>query len=716
MKEFEIMKEINTEEEAKDWYRYAINMDVTGATNAYITMFPDKKKVTNFVNTRLYEDITLQTNNLRDMRLLDKAFTPYKEDFKSINGEDIKCFVPNQNGKSYIKKNLSNLEEAAKKIEGTIDEMVKENDEVGLKIKEYLKTVSSQKLYNASKGYSEDTMSYKIPLTTGINCISACLINDYSDDKLRRNISKWQYDFPVYDMVIESGKMNKTILDYLQESEKKPLTEERENEYRQKLYDHIITIRPLFNKVMSSVENPELHDALKADGITDKTNDPFHIHPISVRGSSGYDVCLEAYQIGLENGWPIRDITFLASFNKIIQDAKHSATTNRAMDMNKLEKYAEDDLRYKSPEHKAYIEQMAAYFEKIKNTKINTKEQRDELINGIYEFIDDGVKKNYIDNNTRKYFVQCAKVRNNAIASIGGPEKDPGVASKVEVGEERKIALMTADLNAKRTDMWFGSENDEHKNLRLSVENLQKFYRENKKPADNASMEEKVKYNQAYLGKLDAVQHYSKIYQESRKGASTLGGQQRLRGSQDFDAFVSKEKYEMARNMISPDAKNVPEERINEKLQEIRRNAANDKLVAAYNNITSLNAMPTDAQGKRQLINDTADILVGRISSSANDTWKKAIGGMGIDVFRNEVINSKEFKNVMKKCLTDKTMTPEKLMENLTDDKILNSVREIGDKLNKKAQEIDKKEKMKKDAEKKRRDAAAKKVAKNKAK
>ena len=101
MKEFEIMKEINTEEEAKDWYRYAINMDVTGATNAYITMFPDKKKVTNFVNTRLYEDITLQTNNLRDMRLLDKAFTPYKEDFKSINGEDIKCFVPNQNGKSY---------------------------------------------------------------------------------------------------------------------------------------------------------------------------------------------------------------------------------------------------------------------------------------------------------------------------------------------------------------------------------------------------------------------------------------------------------------------------------------------------------------------------------------------------------------------------------------------------------------------------------------
>ena len=119
-------------------------------------------------------------------------------------------------------------------------------------------------------------------------------------------------------------------------------------------------------------------------------------------------------------------------------------------------------------------------------------------------------------------------------------------------------------------------------------------------------------------------------------------------------------------------------------------------------------------------IRKAADILVGRFASS-NTVGKKAFNEEGYDVMRNNIRNNSDFKNLMKTLLNDRTMTPEKLVNELTGEGIMrrlkdskanikdleNKIKERAEK-SKAAEEKHNRKRAKMEAEEARRKAAPK--------
>jgi hypothetical protein len=691
MKEVDVVQQpINNDQLIKDQQEYekklkeSILDDGTGFTQSISGML-DEKLTEDFTTSKPYNVVhgeMFSKQYYPDLVFSDSDLKYYN----GINDKKIQDVIDYNNFKHYKKQ----MGVAADMMDKIINDNVINQDEVNQTTKEFLKSCSSKPLYRAQKGYNSYYVGYKNPLGTGNTSLLACFVTNIEDDKLQKNIKKYQSKFPAHQMIIDSENQLQTLADYWEEKDKAKgkLKPEREKEYRQKLYDQTLIISAEYSKSMKFLEKKENCVALHNDEVIDKKNDPWHLHPKAARGTKPFLSGLTAMKTGLENGWAIDDIGMLAAFYGIICGEKIKASCNGGITFDEFKEYPEPN--YGSKEKKEYIEKLEKHWKKIEETKLSSIKDRQKLLDDADELIREGIKEKYltevqngkvVPNGYTQYYIQTYKQRPVRDLEIS-KGNDPGFYAgkdNVITDNRTRINLFAADLNAPRTDFRFSDENEEHKNIRIAVEKLQGFKEKKPAPKDDADKDVILQHAAEYLGKLDAVQYYSKIYRDIKKNkANTLAGKKRLNGAVEASKYAIVEKQELMDHL-----KELGVIRADETLEGFRRKVALQKMSNAYNEIANMQEMPGTPAEKKALMDKTADIMVARMIGSAESSGFKAVNSMGTEILKNQILNDKTFKKMVNDCLKDNTMTPQKFANEMMNDGAINRLKTINSNLKK---------------------------------
>ena len=620
-----------------------------------------------YTNSQLHSDIIEYDREEDNHDLYDEAFKKPDESDRELNiplGNAVQVQIV-RDKKAYNKIKNKYIE-LADFTDNKTDKYV-ENDNIGMEMKEFVKARISSRLRRAAKGQSNLALVNKTPLGHGIRAVTDAILLKFEDDHLRNNMKKWQSKFPVYRLSIEGEKQLQTFADYYDEKEKAGgvLNPEREQFYRQKIYDQTVSMIPMMNKVFASVENKKIHDQLQQDEVI--MDDQFCIHPAAQRGAKTLYSSLNAYKTGLENGWSMDDIPYIAVFNMLIEEKNVQTTVGYTTELEGYEN--REPLQYGSDAEKEFFERMRALSNEIKEKPIKSAKDRDKFIDKMNSLVEEGINNHYHSTGSIARYYQQLKLRQfDRSLNIGMGREVPFYENPVLVGDDRRLAPIMSDLTAARTDKWWSKESTVHENLRKAAEGLQKFMKENPAPGADADKKTLMEYSTQYLAKLDAVQHFSKLYQEAREGASTEGGKDRLRGARDIYSFAEREKVELLERMKT---KTKEFETIND----LRKAAITEKMTSAIQKLANMNAMPLTDGGKRKMADWAADIMTGRFALSKT-SGSQAVNDMGTELMRSSIKNNSDFKKIIKSYLNDKTMTPAKLVEELTGDGILRHLKE----------------------------------------
>ncbi|GEM_PF-5753077 len=536
------------------------------------------------------------------------------------------------------------------------------DDETGVKMEEFFNKGILSRFDRIVKGYPDPAMSLLNPFNPGVVAFVNLVDSAVVDESFRNNLKKWGTIFPIHELTIECQKQQNTFVDYYEEKKKNggSLSAERENFYRQKIYDHIAAIAPLYSKVCQVAEDPEVNAAVYADKMT--MEQPFHMHPLAARGTAALNCSLEAYKAGLENGWGMDDLPTLASFRLVMYVMEREARYCPATTLEALKE--KDPVDFKSEEEKQLFIRMKTLYTEMLATPLTSAEQRADYMNRMDSLVQEGVDKRILVNNKNgkegptceaAYYLQTRNQRYGRELGVITGKTAPAFEA-VKCGEDRRLETIMADLNAPRTDMWFSSENAEHKKLRETMEDLQAFQRES---IEGNTAEAKLEYAEKYLNKLDAVQHNSRLYQEKRMGASTKGGKLRLQGAISADQFAERKKEELLKMVNSINGKKF------DSIEDLRAGLAAEKSIRAFREISGMEAMPRDAEGKKRLAGLAADIMVSRIASAKQAPGYKTFKELGSENFKKEIMKSADFKQLMKSYFRDRTITPFTMAEDL---------------------------------------------------
>lgn len=559
------------------------------------------------------------------------------------------------------------------KMADTMDRFIAEDipdDEIGQKMKEFFHYNSTEKVRRAAKGYSESYMDYKSPFLGAAMSFRGLIDPTLENDHFRNNLIKWGAKFPIVDVAIEHGKLSDTFVDYFEEKKKAggTLSPKREEFYRQKIYDQTVLLGALYSKVCVTAESKEFNDAMRTDKFM--MEDIFHIHPLAPRGSRAMLSGVEAYKAGLENGWSLEDLPTLTAFHMLMTELERDAKYIPATTLDKLKKI--DPPTFDTEERKNTFFKIKTLYNEIANTPLTSEKQRNEFMRKMSDTVREGIANGGLKKDgkypisTASYFLQTEnQTMDRTIAVVTG--KEPAAYKPIKCGPERKVESILCDLNTRRTDLWFGSENAEHKNLREAVEDMQDFLKDN--PNTGVTKEEILSYSEKYLSKLDAVQRYSKIYQEKRKGASSRGGKARLSGARKVFDFAEFEKDNLLdRIKATTDLKFKD-------IDELRNSVAINKKLDAVTKLTEMTAMPRSKDEIKELHSLAADILVAKIVVAKSSPGYKTFKEMGNEAFKKEVLKSMEFKALITTYIRDQNMTPEKFAIELSGDGALGRLR-----------------------------------------
>nr|MCR4608784.1 hypothetical protein [Eubacterium sp.] len=162
-----------------------------------------------------------------------------------------------------------------------------------------------------------------------------------------------------------------------------------------KLYDNIVSTSIIYDKVMAATETSPIDDKVYAEGVIQ--NDAIHINPKSNRGTTVMYSGMEAYKMGLENGWHIEDLGFVAAFHNIVVHENNSIRYNGNTSKGGFKEYKE--LKYDNPDRpapgadrKAYIDEITKYYDEVKKTPITTPEKRKEVMDHMAALVRKGVE------------------------------------------------------------------------------------------------------------------------------------------------------------------------------------------------------------------------------------------------------------------------------------------------------------------------------------
>ena len=222
--------------------------DVTGATHCFASVFSAQRSE-EFQNTEIFEklngsdgDTQLEDHDTDDMeeaplfnQATDASGQKSPKRFDVLETKRVITKVMDEDlfkeYKSYIPKIADEMDEF---LESSLT-----NDEPGREAKEFVKSYTSDKLRRINNGFSNVYLGYKNLMCGGMDAMYACINSTYIDGGLQKN-------------------MMSTMSDYYTEKEKNggALSPEREHIYRQKIYDQTVSMSAMYNKMMSSLENP----------------------------------------------------------------------------------------------------------------------------------------------------------------------------------------------------------------------------------------------------------------------------------------------------------------------------------------------------------------------------------------------------------------------------------------------------------------------------
>ena len=588
-------------------------------------------------------------------------------------------------------------EEAAKKyhddvktIQNTLEIYLNEQrdkGEIGTKAYDFFNAQMIDRIKMGLEGNNEFYISSRNPLGLVLKTVDACLDGNISKE-YNDKIEKWDEEFPLWSFYIETEKSYRTIAQYWDEKDKNggQISEAGEELYRAKLYQNIVQMEKHFEKIVNGVADEDINQKLRDDKIFASGNNPFHIHPLSNRGMKEAVVSIDAHKKGLENGWPIDDLPLLSAFGTITLVGIDSKISNGSMNLADFKLYEEKDYKYKSAEEKDFFSRMESFYSNMTNTTLKSAKQRKEYIKKMNQLVDEGQEKGYIakDSSQAEYFKQVLKdVQKRTRRIDSGKEKaffKTGIETSLDpIG---RIDSMLTSLNKRRA---FNQETEEHKDLRLSVEDykktladLNKDWEKNKEP----SQEEFFGKIAEAVEKLDKISFASDKYVAAKKSVNYGVGMDRLRGAKELSSYAAAEKkklfdqykaYFKAGNEVT--------------MATLRGYTALKNMNESVMKLEQMEKMPTKKGDKKELVSLAADIMVGKYAVSKNPAFKNALNQKSLQNIKKEIMKDPDFQDIIKGYLADKSVTPAKIANELTTGKSIEKLKRIEQAYNNKLAE-----------------------------
>ncbi|MBR1773673.1 MAG: hypothetical protein IJ749_07210 [Eubacterium sp.] len=549
------------------------------------------------------------------------------------------------------------------------------NHEINDEEYEYYYNAVTAPMNRILRGYHNQYINTRMPLAGILEAPLAYINTQLQGEKrLGDRIIKSREMYPIYDLRNNSEKLINTYANYLEDKDKSKLTPDKEELYRKSIYSQTVRLLNMLDIMDNSIYDPVISPTLRALNFIDTSNNPQDLGTLEARGLGGVKACLKGMKVGLEKGWTMEDIGVLSQFYIM-----YAALTKDAAKKVQLGK--KEDL-YSSPEQELIAGKMASLITEIEKTTL-TDYDRNRFMNQM-KSIAMQCQENQLLRYESKYFKDLCitfKDRDKLIAQEKESAISPMVPAEVvnETNPMDVMALAICDFNSSKSIFFFGSETAEHKNLREALDRLRSSY---SKMNDLAGEQLETIEFENYFNSLDETIYYSKQYQsEKSRRPSTEGGKDRLRGAQAIEQY----SRELMNTLVTRYNLEHPNDK--KTVEQFRLKIAENRKIRAESNISTMTAIPRDAAGKAKLMDQAADIMIFKLANSNSPASIKAFNNMGFNNLKNEIKNSSEFKSIMKSYLSDRTITPERLKQELSGDAAINRMRNMSRKM---TQESDK--------------------------
>lgn len=603
-------------------------------------------------------------------------------------------------------------------------------EKIKTKTMNLLKAAGPNRIRRAADGYSPDYMSTKTPFIYGSQAFGPVL--DLSREKsITAKVALCsRNDFPLYDAVIVEDAVEQTLVDYWKEKDgtKAPLNPQKEERYRRRLYDQVSQLDGYLTEIYKTLDDPEKNRQLWDMQISDKGNEPWHMHQDSVRGSLGLKSATEAYMTGLEHNWHIDDLGVLANFNFIRRNERNRTLHSQATNQKNLDKY--EKPKYKDAGHEKWLNEMDQLWEKVQSTPVTSAEQRKELLEEVHRKIRQGYIKDYVNPVDAKGFHQtyaaCRKrdllierglepayvetknltmsdkgkerlneikefregdlklgsdkalgrksdtLENDALESRATVEEKAGPSkrSTVQSGGETvqtdwEFEKTFEKFNTKRSKIFLGRESTEHENLRAAAEKMRDVRAKIGYPMKPEKLPE-------YLNVLDEVAYRSSQYQKSHANPNTPAGKDRLKGAVEFES-MAKEELLRVKNAMNKSLGT------NHDLSTLRTMVAKVQGTKAEEKISELMSgeNPLEDKTKEQIREHAATIMAAAVSNSSVEASRNGFQTMGMNAVKKSILKNKEFASVMQDYFIKPGMTAKKMIGELKNGKAIQKMTKL---------------------------------------
>ena len=526
----------------------------------------------------------------------------------------------------------------------TIDDLAV-NEPEGETVKALLKAQGLNQLQRDLSGFSKEYINTKWPMSYAAQGLIAELGIDM-DGSMPAKLQAAGESFPIYDLVIESDQQVQTVTDYFSEKEKGKIPAEREQLYRQKLYDQTVSMIGMIEKMSDTAMNnrPEAEKLVKLRVVE---SDPFQLSKYGARGSGPLLSYLEAQKDGLENGWAIEDLPILGTYLAFARKERGTYLHNDVNDQPKFKIY--DPPKYPSDECRQYFDKVDALYESIKTTPLESSQQRTKVLDSMQRLLIEGRDKGFIDPDSSTYnlfFQQKQKME----------ERDRAIEKGLERAFDTKItanpAVQAADLyvnefETRRSAFFMGRESDEHKALRKAVAEYKELskspFQTPEKDAGKADkdriFQENLEKAEKLLESLDKMEMRADDYIRKKEGADTEAGKARLRGAKKLRSRAELERKQLIESL---NAGRGTAERVS--LREVYTQMAiknGDKAMETLEGMDRALGKKADKELVRSL---AADVIVMQFATSRVAANAENFGKAGPAKMKEQILASKEFK------------------------------------------------------------------------
>ncbi len=554
--------------------------------------------------------------------------------------------------------------EKSQKLANDYDQLLQtgvDSGDISEEHKQFIQATTTKNIKRTIRGYGDQYLATYTPLSLGLSALGPVINTSASIAAFEQGQKQWRKQCPVHDLMIQGERQMETLADYFSEREKGPLSRERETIYRRRLYSETLKMLDDHNRVCEAVSDPDLQQPLR----NIFQNDPFHIHPKAMRGTIDLQAGLDAYKMGLENGWSITDLGMLAQFNVIKEQEKVLVTTNRSVDFQSFKEL--DTPKYRKKGQKEFIQQMDDLYKEIKETKLDSPDKRTELMTRMGDMVKEGREKGFFGSKDDASYKNTvifdmikgrAEERNPDIAA----GKDPAIfntdlSKMTRSSGELKNAY--ALFNTKRTDKYIGSEGKEHQELTKSAalvlkgtETLRLYDSQQVDLTNDVKKQNMVRFYHRQFGLLDKMIKDADTYLQTHKNPKLQSGKDRKTGAEQLREFAIEErrrlvdvaeKYGLVPNGASIEtARNtLTKQNAEYALKDIREKYAN----------FDVNKINHDTA--QQLTSNVADVVLADMVDRRGRTMQNAIAHEGTYQLKMAMGESKEFKNFVIKVLRD---------------------------------------------------------------